>query len=271
MKPLAFFGQLTFAGLALLTALTSQAIAQDQLSRTRHCLSIADVNERVDCLETGAASTPNPTPAPTPAFQKQQSQAPSFDCRAARTSIERAICGDVTLSAWDSQMGQLFQQGLRLTKDRQSLLEGQRLWLLQREASCSALADTAIWSCLFEMTRSRAAALVRMTSSNAEITPTNQPPPPPIPTAAPQTYRCEQVDCGIDLSAPTVQRFLHAHHIDADKSDSHPLNIKLLCIRCHALQFQHAHVRENPDYSVFCKKFPKIAAVKPSAIELEHG
>jgi hypothetical protein len=72
-------------------------------------------------------------------------------------------------------------------------------------------------------------------------------------------------------SAPTVQRFLHAHHIDADKSDSHSSNIKLLCIRCHALQFQHAHVRENPDYSVFCKKFPKIAGMKASAIELEHG
>jgi hypothetical protein len=84
-------------------------------------------------------------------------------------------------------------------------------------------------------------------------------------------YLCEQIDCEIDLSAPTDQRFLHAHHIDADKSDSHSSNIKLLCIRCHALQFQHAHVRENPDYSVFCKKFPKIAAVKPSAIELEHG
>jgi hypothetical protein len=72
-------------------------------------------------------------------------------------------------------------------------------------------------------------------------------------------YRCEQIDCKIDLSAAAHQRFLHAHHIDADKSDSHSSNIKLLCIRCHALQFQHAHVRENPDYSVFCKKFPKPA------------
>jgi hypothetical protein len=33
-------------------------------------------------------------------------------------------------------------------------------------------------------------------------------------------YRCEQVDCGIDLSARATQRFLHAHHVDADKSDN---------------------------------------------------
>lgn len=70
-------------------------------------------------------------------------------------------------------------------------------------------------------------------------------------------YRCEQVDCKIDLSNREDQKFLHAHYIDADKSDNHPSNIKLLCIRCHALEFQHAHVRDNPDYSRFCAKFPK--------------
>lgn len=69
-------------------------------------------------------------------------------------------------------------------------------------------------------------------------------------------YRCEQVKCTIDLSDRENQKFLHAHHIDADKSDSHPSNIKLLCIRCHALEFQHAHVKDNPDYLRFCTKFP---------------
>jgi hypothetical protein len=72
-------------------------------------------------------------------------------------------------------------------------------------------------------------------------------------------YRCEQIRCGIDLSHPTHRRYLHAHHIDADKSDNHPTNIKLLCIRCHALEFQHSHVKENPDYATFCARFPKEA------------
>lgn len=69
-------------------------------------------------------------------------------------------------------------------------------------------------------------------------------------------YRCERVDCRIDLSAPEHRRFLHAHHIDTDKSDSHPKNIKLLCIRCHTREFQHSHLKRSPDYAVFCAKFP---------------
>lgn len=78
-------------------------------------------------------------------------------------------------------------------------------------------------------------------------------------------YRCEQVSCRIDLSAAQNQRFLHAHHIDADKSENHSSNIKLLCIRCHALEFQHSHVRENPDYSIFCAKFPQRAVGEETA------
>jgi hypothetical protein len=78
-------------------------------------------------------------------------------------------------------------------------------------------------------------------------------------------YRCEQIGCGIDLSSPANQKFLHAHHLDADKSDNHPSNIKLLCIRCHAFQFQHAHVKENPSYAIFCVKFPERATPNRSA------
>lgn len=70
-------------------------------------------------------------------------------------------------------------------------------------------------------------------------------------------YRCEQAKCLIDLSESRYRKFLHAHHIDADKSDNHPSNIRLLCIRCHAEQFQHAHIKENPDYRLFCSEFPQ--------------
>jgi hypothetical protein len=70
---------------------------------------------------------------------------------------------------------------------------------------------------------------------------------------------CSRVVCGPRVVRRASHRkFLHAHHIDADKSDNHSSNIKLLCIRCHALEFQHAHVKENPDYSRFRTKFPKL-------------
>ena len=44
-------------------------------------------------------------------------------------------------------------------------------------------------------------------------------------------------------------------NIDAS---SHSSNIRLLCIRCHALEFQHAHMKDSPDYFAFCTKFPKV-------------
>lgn len=68
-------------------------------------------------------------------------------------------------------------------------------------------------------------------------------------------YRCEGTGCGIDLSHPANRRFLHAHHIDADKSNNDPSNIKLLCIRCHAQEFLHGHVRDSPDYIRFLVRF----------------
>jgi hypothetical protein len=104
-------------------------------------------------------------------------------------------------------MGQLFQQSLRLTKDRQSLLEGQRLWLAQRDASCGAVADTIIWSCLLEMTKSRAATLTKITATAAEIAQAVL--PPPAPTTLPG--RTEPSTNGapvrpIDLSASQVSQ-----------------------------------------------------------------
>ncbi|MDE5464636.1 HNH endonuclease signature motif containing protein [Bradyrhizobium sp. CSS354] len=77
-------------------------------------------------------------------------------------------------------------------------------------------------------------------------------------------YRCERTNCGIDLAGPGNRKFLHAHHLNADKSDNHPTNIKLLCIRCHASEFQHSHVRDNPDYGIFCRKFPNSEATPRS-------
>ena len=174
-----FSTRLVCAVSALLIALGASAFSQDRNSLVRRCLSIVDVNERVDCLESSDAPDSETTSTPKTKPVRQQGVPPSFDCRAASNSIERAICGDVTLSEWDSRMGQLFQQSLRLTKDRQSLLESQRLWLAQRDAGCGALADTAIWSCLLEMTKSRAAALTKVTATAAEVAQAVLPPPAP--------------------------------------------------------------------------------------------
>jgi uncharacterized protein YecT (DUF1311 family) len=194
MHSFAFAGRLAIVGFALLIAGGVPTTAQDQ----RRCLSIADVNERIDCLESGGA-VPSMETRPTPNVRqpKQASTGPSFDCRAATNSIERAICGDATLSEWDSRMGQQFQQAMRVRKDgdTQSVLESQRAWLQQRNRSCGGVADSAVWACLLEMTKQRADALARL-AAIPEVAPMV---PPPAPTQIAPKYQA-----GPDLNAPST-------------------------------------------------------------------
>ncbi len=68
-------------------------------------------------------------------------------------------------------------------------------------------------------------------------------------------YICEDPTCRRDLSKYENQRFLHAHHLNGNKSDNRQSNIKLLCIRCHSKVFQHAQLRELDDYKEYCKRF----------------
>jgi hypothetical protein len=77
-------------------------------------------------------------------------------------------------------MGQQYQQALRARKDGdvQSIMEGQRAWILQRNSNCSGVADTATWACLLEMTKQRVAVLSKVTTNSVEVTPAAQPPLP---------------------------------------------------------------------------------------------
>jgi uncharacterized protein YecT (DUF1311 family) len=104
---------------------------------------------------------------------------PSFDCRAASSSMERAICADSSLSEWDLRMGQQYQQAMRLRKpaDAQALLESQRTWILQRNSICGAVPGNAVWSCIVDMTKKRIATLSEPQLVTAQTTPTPQPSP----------------------------------------------------------------------------------------------
>src|SRR5229473_1406916 len=120
-------------------------------------------------------------------------------------------------------------------------------------AVCGLVSDEPL-ACYFQLTPIDSTAALAMRKSVSQSPPLTPTPPihwPSISTGTPPSM-------AVHRSGPAANaRFLHAHHIDADKSDNHSSNIKLLCIRCHALEFQHAHVKENPDYSLFCAKFPK--------------
>jgi uncharacterized protein YecT (DUF1311 family) len=138
--------------------------------------------------------------APPDASRTQPTRSgPSFDCRTSATSMERAICGDPTLSEWDLRMGQQYQQVLRLKKpaEAQALQESQRSWIQQRNSSCGALPGNAVWSCILDMTKKRievqSAELARMSqttvtsqSSDSQTRPTVTAPAQPsvTPTSA---------------------------------------------------------------------------------------
>ncbi|SFK01010.1 hypothetical protein SAMN04488518_101743 [Pseudovibrio ascidiaceicola] len=54
-------------------------------------------------------------------------------------------------------------------------------------------------------------------------------------------WKCEE--CGVNLSKKEHRRLLHTHHITGDLSDSSHLNLKALCILCHAGQPNHGHMK----------------------------
>jgi len=69
-------------------------------------------------------------------------------------------------------------------------------------------------------------------------------------------WRCE--NCRIDLSHPSHRRYLHIHHLNAQKSDDRRDNHRALCIRCHAEEPMHARLKNSPDYGEFLKVYPSL-------------
>jgi hypothetical protein len=60
-------------------------------------------------------------------------------------------------------------------------------------------------------------------------------------------------ECFFDCSPAHLKRFLHTHHINADRSNNNIANLKVLCIECHSNQFNHSHIKEKSEYKEFLK------------------
>ena len=56
-------------------------------------------------------------------------------------------------------------------------------------------------------------------------------------------------ECFYDLN--NFKKYLHTHHINADISNNKHENLIVLCIVCHAEQFQHGHIKQSPEYNEF--------------------
>ncbi len=59
--------------------------------------------------------------------------------------------------------------------------------------------------------------------------------------------------CHFDLSHKEMRFYLHTHHIDADIENNKYENLKVLCIKCHAEEPRHEHIKKTSEYNNFIK------------------
>jgi hypothetical protein len=72
-----------------------------------------------------------------------------------------------------------------------------------------------------------------------------------------RNYCCEK--CSIRL--PSLEsRYLHVHHRNGIKSNNSDRNLEVLCIRCHAEEPMHQHMKSLPDFLEFVEKYPLPAS-----------
>ena len=60
-------------------------------------------------------------------------------------------------------------------------------------------------------------------------------------------------ECFCDCSNSSMKKYLHTHHINADKSNNKYENLKVLCIECHSNEFNHGHIKNNSSYQEFLR------------------
>lgn len=64
-------------------------------------------------------------------------------------------------------------------------------------------------------------------------------------------WKCEQCD----INFTQDKGYLHCHHIDANRANNLLTNLKVLCIKCHAEQPNHEHLKKLPKYGDFLTKY----------------
>src|ERR1700721_2922943 len=97
---------------AVCTALSTHVDARD----VRACLTIQDVNQRIECFE-GRAQPETLAPVPAPTFS------PRFPCDGAASRIELLICSDSVLVQLDAQMSQAYLQALKSQNNSATLAD----------------------------------------------------------------------------------------------------------------------------------------------------
>jgi hypothetical protein len=74
-------------------------------------------------------------------------------------------------------------------------------------------------------------------------------------------WTCENETCRVDLSHPSHHKYLHTHHVNAQKHDDRRENHKALCIRCHAEEPMHTHLKNSRNYGEFMNIYFRLLQV----------
>ena len=61
-------------------------------------------------------------------------------------------------------------------------------------------------------------------------------------------YTCQE--CHMQLDGD-MKRYLHTHHVDANPGNNDQGNLKVVCIKCHAEEQRHGHIKNTFDYARF--------------------
>lgn len=73
-------------------------------------------------------------------------------------------------------------------------------------------------------------------------------------------WRCSAPTCRRILAAQALRRYLQVHHIDGNRWNNDPTNLKVVCIACHAEENHHSHIKASPDYVAYMRIRPAAAA-----------
>ena len=56
-------------------------------------------------------------------------------------------------------------------------------------------------------------------------------------------WKCQS--CGFILNNNGMKQYLHAHHINGQKNDNREENLKIICLKCHAEEDGHGHMKNE--------------------------
>jgi hypothetical protein len=69
-------------------------------------------------------------------------------------------------------------------------------------------------------------------------------------------YKCDR--CRIELAVSGLHKFLHVAYDEAARKKPNPKNVKVLCLKCHADEPKHAHLKSTLEYREFARRFGQV-------------